>query len=140
MPIDVSNTSRIISRATVSHQGEVFTFVPVTGALTFDVDPFMLRPGPPSGPGFDRPSFLGDSPFNLTGQLSFEGRTVALEGSGILHVTALASPGSAPFAEFRDASYDLTPIPEPATLALWGAAAAVGGLYGLRRRLHRRSQ
>jgi hypothetical protein len=84
-PVEVSNTSFIQSRGSVTFQGQTFSPTVLTGPLTFDVEPFLLTPGPPipAPPGgLDRPTFLGESPFTMTGQLSFAGQTVGLEGSG----------------------------------------------------------
>jgi hypothetical protein len=138
-PVNVSNTSFIQSRGSVTFQGETFPLTVITGPLTFDVQPFLLREGPPipppPGSTFERRTFVGESPFTMTGQLSFAGQTVALEGSGILTVHALAlSLPPDPTARYDEISYDFTPIPEPGTLVLFGTAAGLGALYGLRKR------
>jgi hypothetical protein len=73
----------------------------------------------------------------MTGQLSFDGHTVALEGSGVLTARGFAF-GPGPFAGIDQASYSFAPIPEPGTLLLFGTAAGLGGLYRLRVRSRRR--
>jgi hypothetical protein len=139
-PVDVSNTSSIRTHGNVTYQGETFvsTFPNlglITGSLTFDVEPFLFQEAPPFPTG--RRTFDGESPFTMTGQLSFDGHTVALEGSGIMTVHALESVPGTPLVDFdlvRGVSYGLTPIPEPGTLLLFGTAAGLGALYGLRQR------
>jgi hypothetical protein len=134
-PVDVSNTSPIRTRGSITYQGEAFAFPTfVTGALTFDVEPFLFQEGPPTSTG--RRTFHAEPPFTMTGQLSFAGHTVTLEGSGILTVPALDSPPG-PIVEYdfvRGISYNFSPIPEPGTLLLFGTAAGLGALYGLRKR------
>jgi hypothetical protein len=100
----------------------------VTGQLTFDVEPFFFSPSAVPG------RVVGDSSFTMTGQLSFDGHTVTLEGSGVLTAGAFRDPVLAPFAHIDQVAYDFTPIPEPGTLLLFGTAAGLGALYGLRKR------
>jgi PEP-CTERM motif len=130
LPVDVSDTWLIQSRGSVTYQGQTFSPTIVTGPLTFDVEPFLLRPDPGA---FQPGRLIGDSPFTMTGELSFDGHTVALEGSGVLTARGFAF-GPGPFAGIDQASYNFTPIPEPGTLLLFGTAAGLGALYGLRKR------
>ena len=58
-PVDVSNTSSIQARGRVTYQGQAFSPAILTGPLTFNVEPFRLREGPPipAPPGsIDRPT------------------------------------------------------------------------------------
>jgi hypothetical protein len=129
----LSKTSRVMSLGVVTFQGETFPPTTVTGQMTFDVEPFLFSVASPGIPGVSPPRIVGDGPFTMTGQLSFAGHTVALEGSGV--VTASAPlPGPSPFAFIDQVAYNFTPIPEPGTLLLFGTAAGLGALYGLRKR------
>jgi hypothetical protein len=130
VPIDVSNTSSIQSRGSVTYQGQTFALTIVTGPLTFDVEPFLLRPDPGA---FQPNRLIGDSAFTMTGQLSFDGHTVPLEGSGVLTARGFGV-GPGPIAGIDQVAYNLTPIPEPGTLLLFATAAGVGALYGVRKR------
>jgi hypothetical protein len=126
----LSKSSRVNSVGFVTYRGETFSptfpFPNVTGQLTFDVEPLFF------GPGVQPGRFVGDGPFTMTGQLSFDGHTVALEGAGVLTAGAFASGG--PFAFIDQVAYNFTPIPEPGTLLLFGTAAGLGALYKLQKR------
>jgi hypothetical protein len=61
----------------VTYNGQFFNTGLLTGALTFDVEPFRLTVTFPPGP-----DATGQSPFTMAGSLSFDGQTVELEGAG----------------------------------------------------------
>jgi PEP-CTERM motif-containing protein len=130
----LSKSSRVNSLGSVTYQGETFPLTNVTGQMTFDVEPFFFREASPGIPGVAPPRFVGDSPFTMTGQLSFTGHTVALEGSGVLTAGAFGEGPPIPFAHIDQVAYNFTPIPEPGTLVLFGTATGLGALYRLRKR------
>ena len=125
----LSKTSFIRSLGVVTYQGETFAPTTVAGPLTFDVEPFFFTPSATPG------RVVGDSSSTMTGQLSFDGHTVGLEGSGVLTAGARRDPNpAAPFAFVDQVAYNFTPIPEPGTLVLFGTATGLGALYRLRKR------
>jgi PEP-CTERM motif len=148
-PVDLSSTAEIRSRLDrhivivpngtpfpdfvpggVTYNGQFFNTGSLTGALTFDVEPFLLTVTFPPGP-----DATGESPFTMTGSLSFDGQTVELEGAGTVQYFGHAfGPGTAPTASPTSLRFDFAPVPEPATLTLVGTVGGLGALCRWRKR------
>ena len=135
-PIDLSHTSNINSRLgvggvplTVQHDGQTSTTGVLTGALTFDVEPFFAQSV--SSSGSFPPGVQGEGPFAMAGSLSFAGETVQVEGIGTVHYSGQLFGNSIdPFS----VAFDFAPVPEPATLTLLGTIGGLGALLRWRKR------
>jgi hypothetical protein len=115
----------------VTYNGQFFNTGLLTGALTFDVEPFPLTVTSP----LDAIA-TGQSPFTMAGSLSFDGQTVELEGAGTVQYGGHAfGPGTT--ASPTSLRFDFAPVPEPATLTLLGTLGGLATIYKLRRRRSR---
>jgi hypothetical protein len=130
IPIDLSHTATISSRMgrepfalTVQHDGQTFATGALTGALTFDVDPFVAQVVTSSSGG--PPFAQGEGPFAMAGSLSFAGETVQVEGIGTAHYAGDLFGNAIGTSSIR---FDFSPVPEPTTLTLVGTLGGLGAL------------